>query len=155
MYLLSFSESNHFATREEKHVNLITWAPCYSPSIDAKNELILWKPPSSIPMKILNWHCMHLEVNWNSIELNWIEIHCLEIELNSNSTKFNSKIILKWNWIEFKFIEKKWNAKWWKRYWNFTCKYGVKKKLRNKYGKTHFHAFLFENWLNKFQVKIW
>jgi hypothetical protein len=49
---------------------------------------------------------MHLEVNWNSIELNWIEIHCLEIELNSNSTKFNSKIILKWNWIEFKFIWK-------------------------------------------------
>jgi hypothetical protein len=117
MYLLNFSESNHFATREEKHVNLITWAPCYSPQLMQKKWIDFLETTKFHSNENIEWHCMHLEVNWNSIDFNWIQIHWLELVLNSNSTKFNSKIILKWNWIEFKFIWKKWDAKWWKKYW--------------------------------------
>jgi N-glycosylase/DNA lyase len=78
----------------------------------------------------IEWHYMHLELNWN------------EMKLNSNLVELNSYS-----------IEKKPNENWWRRYWKFSHEYGVekfqhqkKKNLKN----TPFHASLLGNGPNGF-----
>jgi hypothetical protein len=84
-------------------------------------------------MKILNGIAYNL--NWNLIQLNsyWDLIQ-------------NSKLILNW-------IEKKRDANWCKRFWNFSLDYGVQKNNlnRKKNEKIPFHAFVFGSQLIRFQ----
>jgi hypothetical protein len=107
--------------------------------INLENKLILWNL-SFIGMKILNWHCMQLELNWNSIQFISIQFQFSWIQLNN----------------EFKILFiYKWNANWWKRYWKSNCEYGVRKTfnffLKSK--KTHFHSSLLGNELS--EIFVW
>jgi hypothetical protein len=45
-------------------------------------------------------------------------------------------------------------SNWCKRFSNFSLHYGVEKNKnnKNKYGKPPFHAFVFGNQLNRFQI---
>jgi hypothetical protein len=84
-------------------------------------------------MKIgMTLHTTGSELNYTWIELDWFQIN----QMNSNS------------------IEQKWDAIWYRIYWEFSSNYGVGKKKntlkRHKSEKTPFHLSLLGNWLNKF-----
>jgi hypothetical protein len=52
--------------------------------------------------------------------------------------------------LKFNLIEEKWDANWWKIYWNFSCEYddGIFWHISKK---AHVYASLFGIMLNKFQ----
>jgi hypothetical protein len=124
LYLLNFSKYNRFPTREKKHVHLFTWVPCYSPQLFNQWKKMIFCENHQVPFQWKYWMTLHAP--WSELKFNWLE-------LNSNS------------------FEKKWDTKWWKRYWKFTCEYGVKKQI----WKDTFSCLLFENGLNKFRTRIW
>jgi hypothetical protein len=72
----------------------------------------------------IEWHCMHLELNFNLVDL------------NSNS------------------IQEKWDANWYRNYWKFSCDYGVEKKRPSgKTQIWNFHLSSLGNLLNRFPLE--
>jgi hypothetical protein len=51
----------------------------------------------------IEWHCMQLELNWNTLDSNPLELDSYSIKLSLN------------------LIEEKWDANWSKKYWKFAC----------------------------------
>ncbi len=89
-------------------------------------------------MKIIEWHCMQLELN--------------SIEFNSYSTKFNSTTGLRLDWIQFKF---NWKEMRWilvEKVLKLFVNMVLKEKTSNK--NLSPKRQVLRNGINKFQFKI-
>jgi hypothetical protein len=85
----------------EKTLRLKTWVLCCSALPVMMNwwkYIIDFVEIEFHSNEYIEWHCMHLKLNFKLVDL------------NSNS------------------IEEKWDANWYRNYWKFSCYYGVGKK---------------------------